>query len=222
MKFPRYLLTCTIMFSLTAVLVPSNSFAQPSQEKIVFQKHIATEGLLVVLEKEVPYIAPPEMKALSSNAHVGIPDHVYLYTFQLRRAHTTKIFWTPTRNHFAGNWFSSQPAMKVLDATISAKKLCVVYKQIAVNSAEVITPGTPLDKPDIAWADSKLMADNDAKEISIKSAAISGSLEKNDLSVELKNYDAKSFRFRLANNNWIQQNVFPMPVASASDASRKK
>lgn len=100
--------------------------------------------------------------------------------------------------------------MNVLNATVSAGKLCVVYKQIAVNSAEVITPGAPLDKPDITWSNSKLMADDDGKEISIKSAAISGSLEKNDLSVGLKNYGEKSFRFQLSGGKWVKAS--PSPV----------
>ena len=199
-----------------------NSVISPHQNKVVFSKILSRKKTLIVIEKEVPYISPPEVKALGPNIHIGIPDHVYLYTFQLKDGQQTKILWSRKGNFFADAPFSTEPAMKTLDAITSKDKLCVVYKQGGITFANVITPGAPLDKPGIGWGDSVLIRDDDMKQISVASATLAGSLGGDDLSVDLKNYDATHFRYHLTNNKWIKQNVLPIPVSSASDASRKK
>ena len=206
-----------LTLAIWLVLASTLAFAQSRSEKIVFQKVLPQNQTLTVLETEMPYVISPEVKALGPNAHEVIPDHVYLYTFQLQSGKQTKILWTPTRNHLDGAWFSSKPAMKVMDAIMSEGKLCIVYNQTAINYAEVITPGAPLNKPGIPWRDSMLIRDGDPT-ISIVSAIISGSLEKNDLAVELKNYDGKHFRYRLVNNKWV--NADPLPTGPPSETKK--
>ncbi len=110
--------------------------------------------------------------------------------------------------------------MKVLDATISKGKLCVVYKESGMTSANIITPDAPANKPEVGWVDAILITDNDAKEIFIIAATVAGSLEKNNLSVDLNNNNTESFRFRLSGGKWVKVSSVTSPTPPAPSTPR--
>lgn len=208
------------MPSICFLLASSAASSQVSPKKVVFQKALPQKQNLIVLEEEVPYAIPPELKTLGPSVHFGIPDHVCLYTFQLRSGLKEKLLWSRRSNHYSDSSALAGLPMKVLDATISKGKLCVVYKESGMTSANIITPDAPANKPEVGWVDAILITDNDAKEIFIIAATVAGSLEKNNLSVDLNNNNTESFRFRLSGGKWVKVSSVTSPTPPAPSTPR--
>jgi len=199
----------------SAAFVSSIALAQANQAQIVFQKQLPQKQTLIVFAEEVPYIIPPEVKNLGPNVHFGIPDHVYLYTFQVRSGLKEKLLWSRRSNHYSDSSALAGLPMKVLDATISKGKLCVVYKETGMTSANIITPNAPANKPEVGWVDAIITTDSDAKEIFIIAATVAGSLEKNNLSVDLNNNNTQTFRYHLVTKKWVRDGSIPIPASAA-------
>ena len=64
-----------------------------------------------------------------------------------------------------------------------------------------------------------MITDSDAKEIFIIAAAVAGSLEKNNLSVDLNNNNTQTFRYHLAAKKWVRDGSISIPASAAKQAS---
>lgn len=208
-----------LISAICCILISDNAFAQVNlnaqagQETIVFQrdlpfqKNLSQKRTLVVVEKEIPYKPPSEAKRLPPNVQFTKPDHVYLYTFELRSGHKMQVLWSHEKNYFIEWRHSLSPSLKVLDAIISQGKLCVVYQDEGIVFANVITPGASLDKPLVGWIDAELLEQSD-----LRSARILGSLSKSDLVVELLCSDRKRLRYHLQKDQWVDEPSLPILI----------
>ena len=206
MKFLLYLLTCTLMFSRTAVL--GEATVSPA---IVYKKALPNNGYISVSKEKTP-TNPETIKSLKEwqaksppNVTIPLPDYSESYIFSVKVANEPKkIAWFRRVDHYPGYETSE---IKVLDATYEAGLFVIVLKlkDPSVIYAAVIQPALKSQK--LSFKDNVLVQDSDAFGIYAKSATIHGAALKGTLFIDVSFLGPRHERFDWKGGKWVKRSV---------------
>ena len=220
MKFLLYLLTCTLMFSLTAVL--GDATQATVSPAIVYKKALLNNGYISV-SREKTSTNPETIKSLKEwqaksppNVTIPLPDYSESYIFNVKVADKPqKVAWLQRVDHYPGYETSE---IKVLDATYEAGLFVVVLKlkDPCVTYAAAIQSALKSQK--LSFKDNVLVQDSDAFGIHAKSATIHGSALNGTLFVDVSFLGPRHEMFDWKGGKWVKRSG----AVPAGDAKSEK
>lgn len=172
---------------------------------LVYEKALPDASYIRVYKKRLPvdpktvkFLA--DQKALSPTLSVDQTDYSEGYTYKLeQRGHPAKTLWFQRADHYTGPSLNNP---QVVDAAYEDSQLIVVIKFKDPLMFLAMVVDTRKKNQNISQQNSLLVAEADVSEIVPKSAAITGSLAEDTLSVDVTLLGGKHQIFRWKDSKW--------------------
>lgn len=193
---------------ILSLLLHATVLAAEDKEAVVFQKAVPEKGTIRITHKKASIQGAKAEEKLPSGVTRRYPDveNIYVISLTVKDGKSSKEIWRTKTTGMSKFYIGSD--IKFLDAVMDdAENLVVAYRHSNGVFCSIITKA----HVETTSGKTRIYEEFEALGRVAKTAAISGSLSKGDLTVEITLHDQKRMKFLWKDEKWLEEAPKPNP-----------